>query len=146
MYFNIPTVLASLSVLFSAAVATPTPFTDFVTFSTNYDSGELSLNNVACSNGDNGLVTKGFTTLYSLPYFPFVGGAHVVSGWNSNQCGTCWSLTYESSTIYVLAIDTAGVGFNIARSAMQVLAGDAGVQAGKVSAQIAPADAWHCGL
>ena len=146
MYFRLPAVIASISVLLSAAVATPTPFTDFVTFDTTYDSGDLSLNNVACSNGNNGLVTKGFTTLNSLPSFPFVGGAHVVSGWNSDQCGTCWSLTYESSTIYVLAIDTAGVGFNIARSAMQVLAGDAGVQAGKVSAQIAPADAWHCGL
>lgn len=146
MFFKLPAVFATLSVLLGAAAATPTPYTDFVTFDTTYDSGDLSLNNVACSNGDNGLVTKGFTTLNSLPSFPYIGGAHVVSGWNSPQCGSCWGLTYEGTTIYVTVVDTAGVGFNIARSAMQVLAGDEGVQTGKVSAQIAPADAWHCGL
>jgi hypothetical protein len=144
MYFRLPAVFASLSFLLSAAVAKPS--TDFVTFDTTYDSGDLSLNNVACSDGANGLITKGFTTLNSLPSFPFIGGAHVVSGWNSPQCGTCWGLTHEGNTIYVLAVDTAGVGFNIARSAMQALAGNAGIQAGKVSAQIAPADSSLCGL
>ena len=146
MYFKISSVLASVSLLLGAAAASPTPYTDFVTFDRIYGSGDLSLNNVACSNGDNGLITKGFTTLNSLPSFPYIGGANVVSGWNSPNCGSCWSLTYEGTTIYVLAVDTAGVGFNVSPEAMHALAGERGEQLGKVSALIAPADSWHCGL
>ena len=145
MYFKLSSIAAVFS-LFGAAIAAPSPYTDFVTFDRIYDSSSLTLNNVACSDGPNGLLTKGFTTLGSLPKFPYIGGAHVVSGWNSPSCGTCWSLTYEGNTIYVLAVDTAGVGFNIALEAMNALTGGKGEQLGKVSAQIAPADSWYCGL
>lgn len=74
-------------------------FATSTTFDNTYDNGNESLNNVACSNGVNGLVTKGFTTFNSLPSFPFIGGAQVVTGWNSTNCGTCWALTYNGVTI-----------------------------------------------
>lgn len=146
MYFKLPALFASLSLLVGAAFATPAPATDFVTYDRTYDSGSLSLANVACSNGANGLLTKGFTTLDSLPSFPFIGGAHAVAAWNSPNCGTCWALTFEGTTIHVLAVDTAGVGFNIALEAMDALTGGRGVELGKVSVQYHQVDASVCGL
>lgn len=41
------------------------------------------MDSVACSDGANGLETKGYSTLGSLPNFPYVGGAPAVTGWNS---------------------------------------------------------------
>ena len=43
----------------STAFAASTSGTATVTYSTAYDDGDTSLNSVACSNGDNGLITKG---------------------------------------------------------------------------------------
>lgn len=42
----------------AGALATPTQTTT-ATYSTAYDVGDASLNSVACSNGANGLLTKG---------------------------------------------------------------------------------------
>jgi hypothetical protein len=61
-----------------------------------YDNGQTSMNSVACSNGVNGLVTKGYPTFGSLPSFPFIGGAFAVGAWNSTECGSCWELTYPA--------------------------------------------------
>jgi hypothetical protein len=69
------------------------------TYDNTYDNPYGSLNGVACSNGENGLLTKGFTTFGSLPSFPYIGGAQAVTGWNSPQCGSCWALTYQGKTI-----------------------------------------------
>ncbi|KAG6890066.1 hypothetical protein C0992_003164 [Termitomyces sp. T32_za158] len=105
-------ILSSLILLPALALA------DDVTFDQIYDEGTESLNFVACSDGLNGLETKGFTTFSSLPNFPFIGGAVAVEGFNSVNCGTCWNLTFVtggvSRTISVLAIDHAAPGFNIA--------------------------------
>ncbi|KAH9036135.1 hypothetical protein EDB85DRAFT_2273817 [Lactarius pseudohatsudake] len=48
--------IISLAAFFSVASA------DNVRFNTFYDNPQTLLNNVACSNGNNGLVTKGFPT------------------------------------------------------------------------------------
>jgi hypothetical protein len=113
--------ILSLAALFSVASAGPTPSTNVVRYNTFYDNPTTSLNNVACSNGDNGLITKGFSTFSSLPSFPFVGGAFNVKNWNSPECGSCWKLTYQSNTIYLTAIDTISDGFDISLTAMNVL-------------------------
>src|SRR6266404_806166 len=51
--------LVSLAALFSVASA------DVVRFNTIYDNPSASLNTVACSDGANGLITKGFSTFAS---------------------------------------------------------------------------------
>lgn len=76
-----------------------------------YDSPTRSLSTVACSDGSNGMLTRGYTNFSSLPHFPFIGAISAIS-WNSALCGSCWELTYLSAhngshTIRVLAIDTA---------------------------------------
>lgn len=152
MYFALSAILASLSLLVAPTLAAPSPSpyppptTEFVTYDRMYDSATLPLGNVACSDGANGLLTKGFTTLSSLPSFPYIGGTHAVAGWNSPNCGTCWAVTYQGTTINVLAVDTAGVGFNLALEAMDALTGGNGVALGKVSAEIVQIDASYCGL
>ena len=93
------------------------------TYDTTYDDKDGSLNNVACSNGANGLAGR-FTKFGDIPSFPFIGGAFDVV-WNSPNCGACWSLTNTATgvSINITAIDTAGSGFNIAQEAFVELNG-----------------------
>jgi len=115
------------------------------TFDTTYDNKDGLLNNVACSNGANGLAGR-FATFGDIPSFPFIGGAFDVV-WNSPNCGGCWSLTNAATglSINITAIDTAGAGFNIAQEAFvhlnggQVGQGVLNVVATKVSPSV-------CGL
>ena len=99
-----------------------------VSYDNSYDDSGASLDTVACSDGPNGLITKGYSTIGSLPDFPYVGGASAVSGWNSADCGTCWELTYDGESIYVLAIDHADDGFNISEEAMNKLTNNQAVR------------------
>lgn len=144
-----PTTMQLLSLvvpLTSAIVALANIPIAQVTYDTIYDSANLSLNNVACSDGPNGLITKGYTTLGSLPNFPRIGGAGTISGWNSESCGSCYGLTYENTTIFVTAVDYAASGFNIALSAMNELTGGRAVQLGRVNAILSFADRSRCGF
>ena len=52
-----------------------------------YDPGTQSLSTMACSDGSNGLLTKGYNFLGDLPTFPNIGGCSVVTSWNSPNCG-----------------------------------------------------------
>ncbi|CZR50164.1 probable SnodProt1 PRECURSOR [Phialocephala subalpina] len=117
-----------------------------VSYDTGYDDGSRSLSAVSCSDGTNGLLTKGYSTQSSLPSFPNIGGASVIAGWNSASCGTCWALTYNGNTINVLAIDHANEGFNIAEAAMNTLTGGQAVALGRVDASYQQVDASACGL
>ncbi|KAL7282975.1 hypothetical protein ACG7TL_002393 [Trametes sanguinea] len=117
-----------------------------VSYDQTYDNSGASLATVACSDGTNGLLTKGFSTFGSLPHFPNIGGAAVIPGWNSDQCGTCWQLTYNGKSINVLAIDHAESGFNIALEAMNTLTGGQAVQLGRVDATATQVAASQCGL
>jgi hypothetical protein len=134
---QIPTTLLTLLSVASAIT---------VSYDNGYDDGSRSLTAVACSDGPNGLITKGYTTQSSLPSFPRIGGAFAIAGWNSASCGTCWSLTYSGNTINVLAIDYAGEGFNIAQEAMDLLTGGQAVALGRVDAAYVQVDASVCGL
>ncbi|KAG6884919.1 hypothetical protein C0993_007286 [Termitomyces sp. T159_Od127] len=122
---------------------------DSVSFDPVYDNATESLNIVSCSDGPNGLESKGFTTFGSLPNFPFIGGAAAVEGFDSLNCGTCWNLTFVTSTgvsntISVLAIDNAGTGFNIAMEAMDVLTDNQAVFLGRVNATSVQVDPSIC--
>ncbi|KAF7799700.1 hypothetical protein EIP86_010942 [Pleurotus ostreatoroseus] len=133
---------AVLAVL--AALAAPI-LADTVSFDTVYDDPSTSLDEVACSDGPNGLITKGFTTFGSLPT-KNIGGAAAVAGFNSPQCGSCWELTFNGTSINVLAIDHAGSGFNIAEGAMNALTNNQAAFLGRVDATATQVDASACGL
>lgn len=117
-----------------------------VTYDTIYDNPDLSMNNVACSDGPNGLITKGYPTMGSLPSFPYVGGAGTISGWNSESCGNCYGLTYNGTTIYLTAVDYAASGFNIGLRALDRLTGGRGRQLGTINAQLSFHPRSTCGL
>ena len=116
-----------------------------VSYDQTYDNGDQSLATVACSDGANGLLTKGFTNFKSLPSFPFIGGAPAVAGWNSTACGTCWNLAFNGTSINVLAIDHS-IGFNIALEAFNKLTNGNGVALGRINAVSTQVAASVCGL
>jgi hypothetical protein len=137
--------ILSVALIFSSVAHAVT-----VSYDTVYDAPGRSLSTVACSDGANGLLTRGFTTFGSLPNFPDIGGASAVAGWNSPNCGTCWQLTYTNSTgekksINILAVDV-GAGFNIALAAMNELTGGKAVQFGRVDVASEQVNASVCGL
>lgn len=123
-----------------------------LSFDRSYDVPGSSLNTVACSDGSNGLITRGFTTFGSLPRFPFIGGADSIAGWNSPNCGACFELTYTNATsgakksINVLAIDVSKVGYNIALGAMEALVGPNAATIGRVDVAARQVGASVCGL
>lgn len=121
-----------------------------VSYDPKYDVEKSSLNTVACSDGVNGLISKGYTTFGSLPKFPFIGGAPTVGGWNSPNCGKCYQLHYKGGnvdkTINVLAIDAAPGGFNIGLDSMNCLTNGQAVNLGRVTATYTPVADKVCGL
>jgi hypothetical protein len=86
-----------------------------------YDNKHGSLNSVACSNGQNGLVSR-YPTFGKHPSFPYIGGAFDIA-WNSPNCGGCWKTTNKKNrkSIYIIATDTAGHSFNLAEAAFRKL-------------------------
>ena len=117
-----------------------------LSYDETYDNSAGSLSTVACSDGSNGLLTKGFSTFGSLPHFPNVGGAQAVAGWNSASCGSCWKLTYNGKSINVLAIDHAASGFNIAKAAMNTLTNGQAEALGRIDVTATQVSASSCGL
>ncbi|KAF9036809.1 Cerato-platanin [Panaeolus papilionaceus] len=122
-----------------------------VSYDTAYDKSSTSLSSVACSDGENGLLSR-FPTFGALPKFPNIGGVPAVASWNSPACGTCWALTYTNSkgvkkTVNILAVDHSDApDYNISLAAMNELTGGNAAQLGRVTvtaAQVAPS---NCGL
>ena len=55
-----------------------------VSYDRGYDEASRSLTSVACSDGENGLLTRfGWEFQGSTPQFPNIGGVPAVGGWNS---------------------------------------------------------------
>lgn len=78
--------------------------------------------------------------------FPYIGGAEAIGGWNSPNCGTCWSATYNGRTIHILAIDHTATGLNIALAAMNDLTNGHAVELGRIDAQVTQVALSECGL
>ena len=138
-------VLAALALAASSAVA------DSVRYDTVYDQKDGSLLSVACSNGPNGLYTRGYKTFKDLPNFPNIGGASAVTGWNSKECGSCWELTFTKAdgskkSVNVTAVDYTASGFNIALTAMNDLTGGHAVEYGVVDVTSRKVDPTGCGF
>ncbi|RDX52934.1 eliciting plant response-like protein [Polyporus arcularius HHB13444] len=135
-----------LTSLLAFAAIVSSAFAVTVSYDETYDVASGSLTTVACSDGPNGLITKGFSTFGSLPHFPNIGGAAAVAGWNSAQCGTCWQLTYNGKSINVLAVDHTDAGFNIALEAMNTLTNNQAVFLGRIDATAKQVAKSQCGL
>jgi hypothetical protein len=121
-----------------------------VQYDTVYDNRATSLNAVACSDGKNGMITKGYKTFGDLPSFPHIGAASAVEGYNSASCGSCWELSYTNdkttTSIFVTAIDHAGEGFVITQMGLQHLGGQQAVNTGKINATATRVGGSLCGL
>jgi len=120
-----------------------------VSYDAFYDSPDESLATVACSDGSNGLITRGYTTFGSLKDFPNIGGAPEVTGFNSPACGSCWRLTYNNdhtgeTAINILAIDVSRPDFNIGIEALNTLTGGQAIQLGRVPITATQVNASDC--
>ena len=143
--------IITLAALFTVAIALPptsSSTVEPVRQNNFYDNGNESMNNVACSNGANGLVTK-FPPFNKLPTFPFIGGGFTVHNWNSPECGSCWELTDPATgvTIFVTAIDTISSGFSLSHAAVSNLTrGNAGPTFSEVNVDATEVPRHICGL
>ena len=117
-----------------------------LSYDTTYDNADLSLSQFACSNGANGLETKGYTTLRSLPTFPNVGGVYAIGGWNSSSCGTCYAVTYNGVTVNILGVDRSTTGFTVSKEAMDTLTGGNAVEFGRIDVSFVDVAGSACGL
>ncbi|KAG6902679.1 hypothetical protein C0995_013371 [Termitomyces sp. Mi166 len=123
-------------------------FLSFMSHDQAYDVPSASLDTVACSDGPNGLETRGYKTFGSIPNFPYIGG-YTAQGWNSPKCGACYNLTYTNAdkgkrSVYITAVDQTNNGFNIAQSAFEKLAGSANI--GKVEVEVLEVNKSFCGF
>ncbi|TPX09384.1 uncharacterized protein E0L32_009428 [Thyridium curvatum] len=135
--------LKGLSVLAAATTALAAT----VSYDTGYDDGSRSLTAVSCSDGEHGLITRyGWQTQGQIPHFANIGGSDSIPSWNSPNCGTCWQLSYNGQSIFILAIDHAAAGFNIALDAMNKLTNGQAVALGRVEANAVQVDVSNCGL
>lgn len=137
------------TVVISLVAAATTAFaqiSDTVAYTSTYDDPNLSTLNLACSDGINGLATKGYPTLGSLPKFPFIAASSQIAGWNSVNCGKCYAVTYGTKTVNVIAVDRAVNGFVMSKGAMDELTGGQAAMLGRIQANWVEAPASACGL
>ncbi|KAG2129130.1 Cerato-platanin [Suillus clintonianus] len=137
-------VVALLSVITPLAFAFP--ILGYVTYDFVYSNASASLATVSCSNGANGLLTRGYTTFGSIPSFPNIGAIPGAT-WNSDLCGTCWSVKYTApdgvqTTIFITAIDAATT-YNFSPRTFYELTG---LGYGKVAAGVTRVPASNCGM
>lgn len=117
-----------------------------VSYDPRYGDAGQSLNQLACSDGPNGLESKGYYTLGALANFPYVGGVPAVASWNSPACGTCWALTYNGKTVHILAVDVAVNDYNISPAAMNDLTNGQATFLGRVPVAAQQVDKSLCKL
>ncbi|TGO44584.1 hypothetical protein BOTNAR_0789g00020 [Botryotinia narcissicola] len=134
-----PTLATLLTFAVSATAIT-------VSYDVGYDDASRSLAVVSCSDGINGLLIKGYSIQGSLRYYPNIGGASTIAGWNDANCGNCYHLSYGGRSINVLAIDHAATGFNIGQQALDTLTGGQAVALGRIDATYTQVDRSVCGL
>lgn len=132
-----------------SATAAPAPAqTTTISYDPKYDQGTTSLTTVSCSDGVNGLISKGYSDFKSLPGFPLIGGAPTVEGWNSPNCGKCYQIHYKAGnvdkTVNVLAVDVARGGFNLGLQAMNQLTNGLAEQLGRVQATYSEVEQSEC--
>jgi hypothetical protein len=112
-----------------------------VTFDPIYDSPFFNTNGVACDT-----LSGKYPQLKDFPIFPFLGGSFDAAR-DTPTCGKCWKLSSKKSgeSIYITAIDKAGVGFNIAKTAFIELNGGT-LGAGTLEAEAVAVPRHFCGF
>lgn len=132
-----------------AALLLPFAHATTLSYDAGYSDSSRSLSVVACSNGPNGLITRfGWTRQSQIPRFPYIGGSGDIKSWNSPSCGTCYSVKYAPTgrTIFVLGIDVAASGLNVATEAMDDVTNGNAVMLGRIEVQTSKVDFRKCGL
>ncbi|CCM02392.1 uncharacterized protein FIBRA_04490 [Fibroporia radiculosa] len=138
MHFSIGLRTAALLAALPASLAAQYHLS--VSYDSVYDNYDSSVNTVACSSK---LRSMGFDTLGSIPTFPNIGGAMLVSKSGSDNCGTCWKLEYNNRTVAVLVIDSTDDGFNISKDAYIKLDS---MSTGRLEASATEVSVSDCGL
>ncbi|TFK23221.1 snodprot1 [Coprinopsis marcescibilis] len=126
--------LSSIALLFAAAatVFAQPPLRTTIVYDDAYCRGGTSLSTTVCSTGENGLLTRGFTTFNSLPSFPRIAGTFFVEGFNSANCGACYEITHQprngdpTRSIFVTAVNSApqSAGFVLCTDTLLELTGE----------------------
>ncbi|CZT15313.1 related to allergen Asp f 15 precursor [Ramularia collo-cygni] len=130
------------AILFAAAASATS-----VSYDLGYDEGGRAMTAVACSDGPNGMITKGYSTQGSIPGFPNIGASSDIPGWNSDQCGQCFSLSYNGGApLYAVAIDHAANGWVLSKAAMNKLTNNQADFLGRVEATVSKVGVDKCGL
>ncbi|KAK7038777.1 hypothetical protein VNI00_010663 [Paramarasmius palmivorus] len=112
-------------------------------YDSTYGNPSQSLSVVSCSNGDNGMITKGYNTVGDVP--TYVGAAQGVS-WDSPNCGTCWQISYGDKSINMVAVDYAASGFRVSPAAMDYLTNNQAFNLGVVDVQVKQVDKSVCNV
>ena len=137
MFTSFLALLALPALTLAVPTARSTERVDYTTWP--YDTPSNGIANVACSN-------LPYATLGQIPGYPNIAGSHVVSGYGSPGCGTCWQITYEGRSVNVLAVDTYAPGWNLALPTMQNLLGSNSTNLPEVQATVVQVDASACGV
>ncbi|CAM1509966.1 Fc.00g003010.m01.CDS01 [Cosmosporella sp. VM-42] len=148
--------LSALAILVAIAAADGLPVSasearveDSINFAISYDpiydDPSRPLTDVACSNGENGLITRygayGWETQGDMPRYK--GGIDIIS-WSSSLCGSCWILQYGDNTVAIYTIDHAALGFSIELKAMNYLTEGRAVELGSVKGKATQVDLSIC--
>ncbi|TRM67687.1 Cerato-platanin [Schizophyllum amplum] len=138
------------SILIAAAAAISSVCATTVRYDPVYDNASQSLTTVSCSDGEYGLITRGYSTFGSLPEFPHIGAVEGASH-GTATCGTCYKVSWTDEfgttrSIHVLAVDYATSGFNIAETALDELTGGRAAEKGTIDATTKQVNVKHCGL
>ena len=129
------TIIAAAAAAFFAPLVSAQSGSGTAAWDSVYDNAGQSTLTLACSDGVNGLYTKGKQTLSQVPGFPLVGAAPTIAGWNSPNCGKCFKVTWGSKTIYITGVDTSRStgNFVLSKYALNQLTGGLADQLGRVS-------------
>ncbi|KAI9328993.1 heat-stable antigen [Zopfochytrium polystomum] len=145
-------ILAVVAAAAAAATSTPSALASplhrrddvSVAYDHNYDRAtDLSLASVTCSDGSNGLLTKGYSSIGALP--AYAAASPYVGGWNSPNCGKCYTVSYNGRSINVIAVDL-GNSFVMGEDAMNDLTGGQAEALGRVAATAVEVNQSVCGL
>ncbi|KAI6026909.1 hypothetical protein PISMIDRAFT_121740, partial [Pisolithus microcarpus 441] len=134
--------------IFAVSLSIPVraQMTTSLAYSPVYGDASLPLSRLACSDGSNGLESKGYTTLGSFSDFPYLGGAPTIADWNDPNCGKCYAITYGKNTIKVIALDVSKDGFTVSPQAMDTLTDGQANALGRVEVTAAEVPASECSL
>nr|AGL40512.1 cerato-platanin 10 [Moniliophthora perniciosa] len=116
-----------------------------------FDNGDYSFNNVACSNGEHGMLAKKLNKFGDLPRNAngvnvYGGGVFTVSGWGDEECGSCWEVYYNDRKVRVIAVDTAQDGFNLPKKGMDELTNGQAYDLGVIEVTTQKLKPSDCGL